>query len=101
MNGRPASPHTLASAEEPVVFVVDDDASMREALRNLFRSVGLRVEVFGSGPEFLKSKLADVASCLILDIRLPRVSGLDFQVELAKAGIHIPIIFMRVTAISR
>ena len=67
---------------------------MREALRNLFRSVGLRVEVFGSAPEFLQSKLPDVASCLILDIRLPRLSGLDFQVDLAKAGIHIPIIFM-------
>jgi FixJ family two-component response regulator len=80
--------------EEPVVYVVDDDASVREALRNLFRSVGLRVEVFGSGPEFLQSRLPDVPSCLILDIRLPRLSGLDFQVDLAKAGIHIPIIFM-------
>jgi FixJ family two-component response regulator len=67
---------------------------VREALRNLFRSVGLRVEVFGSAPEFLQSKLPDVASCLILDIRLPRLSGLDFQLDLAKAGIHIPIIFM-------
>jgi FixJ family two-component response regulator len=56
--------------------------------------VGLRVEVFGSAPEFLQSKLPDVASCLILDIRLPRLSGLDFQADLAKAGIHIPIIFM-------
>jgi FixJ family two-component response regulator len=54
----------------------------------------LRVEVFGSAPEFLQSKHADTASCLILDIRLPRLSGLDFQVDLAKAGIHIPIIFM-------
>ena len=94
MIGRSISPRDVASPEEPIVYVVDDDASVREALRNLFRSVGLRVEVFGSGPEFLKSKLADVASCLILDIRLPRVSGLDFQVELAKAGIQIPIIFM-------
>jgi FixJ family two-component response regulator len=67
---------------------------VREALRNLFRSVGLRVEVFGSAPEFLQSKLPDVASCLILDIRLPRLSGLDFQADLARAGIHIPIIFM-------
>jgi FixJ family two-component response regulator len=56
--------------------------------------VGLRVEVFGSAPEFLQSELPDVASCLILDIRLPRLSGLDFQVDLAKAAIHIPIIFM-------
>ncbi len=88
------SPRNVASAEEPIVYVVDDDASVREALGNLFRSVGLRVEVFGSAPEFLQSKLPDVASCLILDIRLPRLSGLDFQVDLAKAGIHIPIIFM-------
>jgi FixJ family two-component response regulator len=88
------SPRNLAGAEEPTVYVVDDDASVRDALGNLFRSVGLRVEVFGSAAEFLQRKLPDVASCLILDIRLPRLSGLDFQVELAKAGIHIPIIFM-------
>jgi FixJ family two-component response regulator len=94
VTGRPSSPRNLASAEEPIVFVVDDDASVREALRGLFRSVGLRVEVFGSAHEFLQSKLPDVASCLILDIRLPRLSGLDFQAELAKADIHIPIIFM-------
>ena len=94
MTGRPTSPHNLVSAEEPIVFVIDDDASVREALRNLFRSVGLRVEVFGSASEFLQSKLPDIPGCLILDIRLPRVSGLDFQGELADAGIHIPIIFM-------
>ncbi len=92
--GRSTSPRNVASAEEPIVYVVDDDASVREALRNLFRSVGLRVEVFGSAPEFLQSKPPDVASCLILDIRLPRQSGLDFQTDLAKAGIHTPIIFM-------
>jgi FixJ family two-component response regulator len=79
---------------EPIVFVIDDDASLRNALSNLFRSVGLRVEVFGSAPEFLQSKLADAPSCLVLDIRLPGPSGLDFQTELAKANIHIPIIFM-------
>ena len=94
MTGRPTLPRNLASAEEPIVFVIDDDAPMREALGNLFRSVGLQVEVFGSASEFLQSKLPDVPSCLILDIRLPRVSGLDFQAELADAGIHIPIIFM-------
>jgi len=77
-----------------MVFVVDDDASVRDALSNLFRSVGLRVKVFTSAHEFLQYKLPDAPSCLILDIRLPRVSGLDFQAELAKAGIHIPIIFM-------
>ena len=94
MKGRSTSPRNVTGSEEPIVYVVDDDASVRDALRNLFRSVGLRVEVFGSGPEFLQSRLPDVAGCLILDIRLPRLSGLDFQVELAKAGIHIPIIFM-------
>src|SRR3981081_1842439 len=67
---------------------------MRRALTNLFQSVGLAVEVFGSAPEMLQSKLPDVASCLVLDIRLPGLSGLDFQTELAKANIHIPIIFM-------
>src|SRR5712672_3791218 len=67
---------------------------MREALRSLFRSVKLRVETFGSTADFLRSKLADVASCLVLDVRLPGISGLDFQAELAEADIRIPIIFM-------
>jgi FixJ family two-component response regulator len=79
---------------QSIVFVIDDDASLRNALSNLFRSVGLRAEVFGSSPEFLQSKLPDVPSCLVLDIRLPGPSGLDFQAELAKANIHIPIIFI-------
>jgi FixJ family two-component response regulator len=81
-------------AGEPIVFVVDDDESVRTALGNLFRSVGLRVEVFGSAAELLRSKLPDVVSCLVLDVRLPGLSGLDFQAELAKADLHIPIIFM-------
>jgi FixJ family two-component response regulator len=67
---------------------------MRKALSNLFRSVGLRAEVFGSARELLESELPEVASCLVLDIRLPGPSGLDFQAELAKANIQIPIIFM-------
>jgi FixJ family two-component response regulator len=79
---------------QPIVFVIDDDPSLRKALTSLFRSVGLQVEVFGSAPEFLQSTLADVPSCLVLDIRLPGPSGLDFQGELAKANIHIPIIFI-------
>jgi FixJ family two-component response regulator len=83
-----------ATAEAPIVFVVDDDESVREALRSLFRSVSLRVETFGSAAHFLRSKLPDVVSCLVLDVRLPGVSGLDFQAELAKANIHIPVIFM-------
>jgi FixJ family two-component response regulator len=85
---------TEALETEPIVFVVDDDPSMRQALANLFRSVGLRAEVFGSARELLESELPDVASCLVLDIRLPGPSGLDFQAELAKANIQIPIIFM-------
>jgi len=67
---------------------------MGRALSNLFQSVGLQVEVFGSASEMLQGKLPDVASCLVLDVRLPGLSGLDFQTELAKANIHIPIIFM-------
>jgi FixJ family two-component response regulator len=85
---------TEALETEPIVFVVDDDPSMRQALANLFRSVGLRAEVFGSARELLETELPDVASCLVLDIRLPGPSGLDFQAELAKANIQIPIIFM-------
>ena len=81
-------------AREPIVLVVEDDVSMRRALSNLFQSVGLEVELFGSASELLQSKLPDVASCLVLDVRLPGLSGLDFQTELAKANIHIPIIFM-------
>ncbi len=92
MTERPKSSNE--SAREPIVFVIDDDASMRRALTNLFQSVGLAVEVFGSASEMLQGKLPDVASCLVLDIRLPGLSGLDFQTELAKANIHIPIIFM-------
>jgi FixJ family two-component response regulator len=91
---RPKSSQAPASAKEPIVFIVEDDVSMRRALSNLFQSVGLEVELFGSASEMLKSKLPDVASCLVLDIRLPGLSGLDFQTELAKANIHIPIIFM-------
>lgn len=79
---------------QSVVFVIDDDAAMREALESLFRSVGLQVKVFASAPEFLESKRPDAASCMVLDVRLPGPSGLDFQVELAKANVHIPIVFM-------
>jgi FixJ family two-component response regulator len=79
---------------QSIVFVVDDDASLRDALKSLLRSVDLRVEAFGSAADFLKNTLPDAAACLVLDIRLPGVSGLDFQAELAKANIHIPIIFI-------
>ena len=77
-----------------IVYVVDDDASIREALKSLLASMGMRVEVFGSAAEFLNSTLADIPSCLVLDVRLPGVSGLDFQAELTKANIQVPIIFI-------
>ena len=79
---------------QPLVFVIDDDASTRETLSSLIRSVGLQVELFGSAQEFLKSKRPDVPSCLVLDIRLPGISGLDFQRKLAESNISIPIIFI-------
>ena|SRR3989440_2942323 len=94
MTERPKSSSQPSSAGESIVFVVEDDASMRRALSNLFESVGLQVEMFGAASEMLQSKLPDVASCLVLDVRLPGLSGLEFQTELAKANIHIPIIFV-------
>ena len=78
----------------PIVFVVDDDPSVRRSIKRLIGSVGLQVELFGSTQEFLLSKRPDAPSCLVLDIRLPGISGLDFQHELAEANIHIPIIFI-------
>ncbi|WP_141342598.1 response regulator transcription factor [Bradyrhizobium sp. USDA 3458] len=77
-----------------IVFVVEDDVSMRRSLTNLFQSVGLDVVAFGSAREMLQSKLPDVVSCLVLDVRLPGLSGLEFQTELAKANVHIPIVFI-------
>jgi FixJ family two-component response regulator len=94
MTERSKSPQEIASAELPIVYVIDDDESMRRGLSNLFESVGLRVEVFGSAPELLDRKLHNVPSCLVVDIRLPGMSGLDFQDILEKAGVHIPIVFM-------
>jgi FixJ family two-component response regulator len=79
---------------QQIVFVVDDDPSMQSALADLFESMNFPVKVFGSATELLESKLPDIASCLVLDIRLPGVSGLEFQDVLNKAGIHIPIIFI-------
>jgi FixJ family two-component response regulator len=94
VTGSSKSPRDLATVTERIVFVIDDDVAMRETLSSLFRSVGLRVELFGSAREFAQIKMPDAASCLVLDIRLPGGSGLDFQAELAKGGIRIPIIFM-------
>lgn len=79
---------------QPMVLVIDDDASLREALGRLFQSVGLQVKTFASAPEFLQFNLPESPSCLVLDVRLPGLSGLDFQSELAKANIDIPIVFM-------
>jgi FixJ family two-component response regulator len=84
----------IAAKVPPVVFVIDDDASMRTAISSLIRSVGLRVEVFASTSEFLATKRTDGPSCLILDVRLPGVSGLEFQAALADANSVIPIIFI-------
>jgi len=77
-----------------IVFVVDDDPSIRRAIKRLVESVGLHVELFGSAPEFMSSSRPEVTSCLVLDIRLPGISGLDFQRELAEAHVHVPIIFI-------
>ncbi len=79
---------------EAVVYVIDDDEAVRVALKDLLESVGLRAETYPSGQDFLKSQRADVPSCLILDVRLPGLSGLDFQRELAAAKVEIPIIFI-------
>ena len=88
---RPSSPELI---EEPVIFLVDDDPSLRESLQSLFRSVGYKVKMFGSSAELLESHFPDVPSCLVLDVRLPGISGLDLQTELARARVNIPIIFI-------
>jgi FixJ family two-component response regulator len=84
----------VRSSDAPIVFVVDDDPDVREGLALLLQSVGLRSLAFRSAADFLQSKLPDEVSCLILDVRLPGLSGLDFQVELARSRIDIPIIFV-------
>ena len=80
--------------DRAAVFVVDDDASMRRALDSLFRSVGLDVHLYASAQEFMRATRADVPGCLVLDVRLPGMSGLTFQQELGKAGIALPVIFI-------
>jgi RNA polymerase sigma factor (sigma-70 family) len=80
--------------EAPVVFVVDDDASVRSSLKFLLSTVGLHAEAFDSADSFLRKKCPDVPSCLVLDVRLPGLSGLDFQRELAARNICIPIVFL-------
>ena len=80
--------------KNPFVFVVDDDASIRDSLRDLIGSAGLNVQTFASAQEFLTSPRPDAASCLVLDVQLPGLSGLDLQQELAKLDVQIPIIFI-------
>jgi FixJ family two-component response regulator len=79
---------------EAIVFVVDDDEGIRQSLKNLIGSVGLQVKIFASAQEFLRSKLTDVPGCLVLDVRLPGLSGLDLQKRMIEAGMEIPIIFI-------
>jgi FixJ family two-component response regulator len=82
------------SDAQGVVFVIDDDEAVRDALKRLLGSVGLTAETYASASEFLHSRRPDISSCLVLDVRLPGLSGLDFQSELAKQHIHLPIIFL-------
>lgn len=79
---------------EPIVFLIDDDRMIREGMQSLIRSVGLRVQTFASAQEFLQAKRPDEPSCLVLDVRMPGVSGLDLQRKLSEAKIQIPIIFL-------
>jgi FixJ family two-component response regulator len=85
---------TALPQPQATVFVVDDDAAVRDTLAALFESVGLQVKTFASAQEFLQEKLPDRPSCLVLDVRLPGMSGLDFQSELHRANIQVPVIFM-------
>ncbi|MBX9824077.1 MAG: response regulator transcription factor [Xanthobacteraceae bacterium] len=91
MNPKSAPAADVAAA---TVLVIDDDASLREALTDLFNSVGLRTQSFGTAAEFLKASLPDLPSCLVLDIRMPGVSGLDFQDQLARTNVRIPVVIM-------
>jgi FixJ family two-component response regulator len=84
----------MKPADDPTVFIIDDDADVRASIQDLLESVGLHSESFGTAEEFLQSKRPDGPSCLVLDVRLPGVNGLDFQRRLADAGIQIPIIFI-------
>jgi FixJ family two-component response regulator len=80
--------------QEAVVFVIDDDRMIREGMQSLIRSVGLRVETFASAQDFLGAKRVDAPACLVLDVRMPGLSGLDLQLKLSEAGVRIPIIFI-------
>src|SRR5208283_450945 len=90
---QPGGPR-MTPAAAPTVFVVDDDDLVRASIQGMLKSVGLRSEAFGTAQEFLLSRRPDGPSCLVLDVRLPGVNGLDFQRELADAGVRIPVIFI-------
>lgn len=85
---------TDSEKDQPIVYVVDDDKSVRESLEDLLASVGLRAMLFASSQEFVRSERPDAPACLVLDVRMPGLSGLDFQDEMVKLGIHIPIVFI-------
>ena len=85
---------TIARDPTQLVFVIDDDASMREAIGRLLRAIGLTVRTFGSAREFLSTPLPDIPACVVLDVRLPGLSGLDLQREMVEKGIHVPVIFI-------
>ena len=84
----------MKSAGVPTVFIIDDDRGMRQAIQDLVESVGLRAEAFATGQDFLRKQLTGGPGCLVLDVRLPQLSGLDFQRQLAETGVQIPIIFI-------
>lgn len=85
---------SAVTSSQPMVIVVDDDLAVRESLDSLFRSIGLQTRLFGSPAELLQGQLPNLPGCIILDVRLPGISGLDFQDQLARHGIDMPIIFM-------
>src|SRR5688572_24402440 len=84
----------IGKAPTQLVFVIDDDASMREAISGLLQAIGLTVRTFGSAREFLSTRLPDIPACIVLDVRLPGLSGLDLQREMVERGIHVPVIFI-------
>jgi FixJ family two-component response regulator len=84
----------IAKTSTELVFVIDDDASMREAISRLLHAIGLTVRTFGSAREFLGTRLPDIPACVVLDVRLPDLSGLDLQREMVERGIHVPVIFI-------